>query len=64
MTLTFARLFPVSAATSHAAWLSQTRDLQVGTAPVLGLIAVRDRYDPPSRSSPAAAGSGCISMRR
>ncbi len=47
MTLTFARLFPVSAATSHAAWLSQTRDLQVGTAPVLGLIAVRDRYDRP-----------------
>ncbi len=47
MTLTFARVFPVSAKTSHDAWLSQTRDVQVGTAPVLGLIAVRDRYDRP-----------------
>ncbi len=45
LALTFARLFPVSATTSHNAWLSQTRDAQVGTAPVLGLIAVRDRYD-------------------
>ena len=34
-------------------WLSQTRDTQVGTAPVLGLIAVRDRYD---RTQAIAAG--------
>ncbi len=45
--LTFARVFPVSAKTSHDAWLSQTRDAQIGTAPALGLIAVRDRYDRP-----------------
>jgi len=48
VTWAFARLFPVSAATSHAAWLAQTRDTQVGTAPCLGLIAVRDRYDRPA----------------
>ncbi len=53
LTLTYARLFPVSAATSHAAWLSQTRDVQVGTAPALGLIAVSDRYD---RAQSIAAG--------
>ncbi len=53
LTLTYARLFPVSADTSHAAWLSQTRDVQVGTAPALGLIAVRDRYD---RAQSIAAG--------
>ncbi len=46
--LTFARVFPVSAKTSHDAWLAQTRGTQVGTAPVLGLIAVRDRYDRPA----------------
>ncbi len=53
LSLTYARLFPVSAKTSHEAWLSQTRDTQVGTAPVLGLIAVRDRYD---RTQAIAAG--------
>jgi hypothetical protein len=53
LALTYARLFPVSAKTSHDAWLSQTRDTQVGTAPVLGLIAVRDRYD---RTQAIAAG--------
>jgi hypothetical protein len=46
-TLMFARLFPVSAETSHKAWLDQTRDTQLPTAPVAGLIAVRDRYDRP-----------------
>ena len=46
--LLFARLFPVSAETSHRAWLDQTRDAQVPTAPVVGLIAVRDRYDRPT----------------
>ncbi len=45
LTLTFARLFPVSPETSHKAWLDQTRDVQVASAPVVGLIAVRDRYD-------------------
>ena len=44
-TLMFARLFPVSPETSHRAWLDQTRDVQVATAPVVGFIAVRDRYD-------------------
>jgi len=53
LALTYARLVPVSAKTSHDAWLSQTRDTQVGTAPVLGLIAVRDRYD---RAAAIAAG--------
>jgi len=46
-TLMFAHLFPVSAETSHWAWLDQTRDTQLPTAPVAGLIAVRDRYDRP-----------------
>ena len=53
LTLTYARLFPVSAKTSHDAWLAHTRDVQVGTAPALGLIAVRDRYD---RAQSLAAG--------
>ena len=48
MTLLFARLFSVSAETSHRAWLDQTRDVQVPTAPIVGLIVVRDRYDRPS----------------
>ncbi len=52
-TLMFAHLFPVSAETSHKAWLDQTRDVQLPTAPVAGLIAVRDRYD---RSGAIAAG--------
>jgi hypothetical protein len=46
-TLMFAHLFPVSAETSHKAWLDQTRDVQLPTAPVAGLIAVRDRTDRP-----------------
>jgi hypothetical protein len=46
-TLIFAHLFSVSAETSHKAWLDQTRDVQLPTAPVAGLIAVRDRYDRP-----------------
>jgi hypothetical protein len=45
LTLMFAQLFPVSAETSHQAWLSQTRDVQIATAPLVGFIAVRDRYD-------------------
>jgi hypothetical protein len=46
-TLIFAHLFSVSAETSHKAWLDQTRDVQLPTAPIAGLIAVRDRYDRP-----------------
>ncbi len=53
LTWTFARLFPVSAETSHQAWLSQTRDVQLASAPLAGLIAVRDRYD---RAGAIAAG--------
>ena len=53
LTLTFARLFPVSAETSHQAWLRQTRDVQLASAPLVGLIAVRDRAD---RASAIAAG--------
>ena len=51
--LTYARLFAVSPATSHAAWLANTRDTQLASAPLTGLIAVRDRYD---RKSALAAG--------
>jgi nitroreductase len=53
LTLMAARLFPVSAETSHEAWLRQTRDVQLASAPLVGLIAVRDRYD---RLSAIAAG--------
>jgi hypothetical protein len=30
---------------SHKAWLAQTRDSQLPTAPLVGFIAVKDRYD-------------------
>jgi hypothetical protein len=46
-TLIFAHLFSVSAETSQRAWLDQTRNVQLPTAPVAGLIAVRNRYDRP-----------------
>jgi len=46
-TLLLAHLFSVSAETSQRAWLEQTRDTQLPTAPIGGLIAVRDRYDRP-----------------
>ena len=52
-TLIFAHLFSVSAETSQRAWLDQTRNVQLPTAPVAGLIAVRDRTD---RSGAIAAG--------
>jgi len=51
--LTYARLFSVSPETSHAAWLNQTRDVQLASAPLTGLIAVSDRYD---RKATLAAG--------
>ncbi len=51
--LTYTRLFSVSPETSHAAWLNQTRDVQLASAPLTGLIAVGDRYD---RKATLAAG--------
>jgi hypothetical protein len=38
---------PASAETSHRYWLAATRDVQVPTSPLFGLIAVRDLYDRP-----------------
>ncbi len=44
--IAIAKLLPrPSAADNHAYWLDNTRDIQVATAPVLGLIAVHDLYD-------------------
>ena len=41
-----AKLLPdMSAKTSDAYWLAMTRDVQVPTAPVLGIVFVRDRLD-------------------
>ena len=41
-----AKMFPPpSADTNHRYWLDATRDVHVATAPVFGLIAVRDLYD-------------------
>lgn len=53
LTLTLAKLVPVSKDAEHKAWLSHTRDQQVATAPMLGIIAVRDRFD---RQASVAAG--------
>jgi hypothetical protein len=36
---------PISAQSAHRHWIDQTRDSQLGTNPVIGLIAVRDLYD-------------------
>jgi hypothetical protein len=36
-----------SAASGHAAWARTTRDTHVATAPLFGVVAVRDRYDKP-----------------
>ncbi len=51
--LAYARIFSVSPETSHAAWLRNTRDVQLASAPLTGLIAVSDRYD---RKATLAAG--------
>lgn len=51
--LFLAKLFPVSSDMSNRAWLSQTRDTHLATAPLTGLIAVGDRYD---RRDTIAAG--------
>ena len=41
-----ARILPVpSPARAHRIWLSQTRDVQLATAAVFGLLAVEDLYD-------------------
>jgi hypothetical protein len=40
-----ARLMPVSTPSAHRHWIDQTRDAQLGTRPVIGLIAVKDLYD-------------------
>ncbi len=41
-----AKLLPdMSAKTSDAYWLAMTRDVQVPTAPALGIVFVRDRLD-------------------
>ncbi|HEY2677695.1 MAG TPA: hypothetical protein VGI65_12060 [Steroidobacteraceae bacterium] len=46
MVLSFARLMPSpSPESSHRHWISQTRDAQLGTRPVIGLITVHDLYD-------------------
>jgi hypothetical protein len=44
--LSLARLMPsVSPESTHRHWIDQTRDTQLGSKPVIGLIAVRDLYD-------------------
>jgi hypothetical protein len=52
-TLMLARIMPVTPEMSHQAWLDHTRDTQLATAPLVGLVAVRDRYD---RANAIAAG--------
>jgi hypothetical protein len=47
MTLAAKMLPPVSPQTSHRYWLEATRDVQVPSSPLFGLIAVRDLYDRP-----------------
>lgn len=48
-----ARLMPVSAPNAHRHWIDQTRNAQLGTNPVIGLISVKDLYD---RNSALRAG--------
>jgi nitroreductase len=44
--LSLARLLPsISPQSSHRHWIDQTRDAQLSSTPVIGLIAVRDLYD-------------------
>ncbi len=44
--LSMARLLPsISPESSHRHWIDQTRDTQLRSTPVIGLIAVRDLYD-------------------
>ncbi|HEY4345473.1 MAG TPA: hypothetical protein VGN05_14070 [Parvibaculum sp.] len=53
LTLTAKILPSLPAEESHKAWLSQTRDSQLPTAPLTGFVAVKDRYD---RAQSIAAG--------
>lgn len=56
-----AKLLPsVSTEEAHKTWLAQTRDSQLPTAPLTGLIAVRDRYD---RAQSLAAGRAWARMQ-
>jgi hypothetical protein len=48
-----ARLLPPSIESAHRHWIDQTRNAQLGTNPLIGLIAVKDLYD---RSSALHAG--------
>jgi hypothetical protein len=48
-----ARLMPPSAESAHRHWIDQTRSAQLGTNPLIGLIAVKDLYD---RSQALRAG--------
>jgi hypothetical protein len=42
-------LLPIlPASTNHDAWLAQTRGTQLATAPIVGIIAVKARYDRPA----------------
>ncbi len=45
MTAAAKLLPPPSPETNHRYWLDATRDVQVPTSPLFGLIAVRDLYD-------------------
>ena len=46
LVLSFARLMPpIAPESAHQHWINQTRDAQLGTRPVIGMIAVRDLYD-------------------
>jgi hypothetical protein len=40
-----ARLMPVSTQSAHRHWIDQTRNAQLGTRPVIGLITVKGLYD-------------------
>jgi hypothetical protein len=51
--LALARTLPLGPAANHAAWLDMTGAVQLASAPLTGLIAVRDRYD---RRDTIAAG--------
>lgn len=44
----WAKLFPPSAERADRYWLRDTKKVHVGTAPLLGMIAVRDLYDRPT----------------
>jgi hypothetical protein len=48
-----ARLLPPSVESAHRHWIDQTRNAQLGTNPLIGLIAVKNLYD---RSSALHAG--------